>query len=219
MKDLNKNNIVKNSLNLDSIKTFSGEEKAWDLLSKAIPEEVCRNALVSFDNSSGLYTVKSFGMEFFVSPLQRRIFSHSPLSRLLLDIKGYFFELSIVWYLVSAKSVPVTGKWVKPVDVKGGQIFCIGTHRLPLDRLAEQYGQDSEGFIKKARDFGGEVCNYADASVALHPFPKIPVQLLLWLEDEEFPPRIDLMLDSTCDIHLHTDVIWSITTTTVLLMF
>lgn len=219
MKDLNEKNIIKNSLNLDSIKTFSGEEKAWDLLSKAIPEEVCRNALVSFDNSSGLYTVKSFGMDFFVSPLQRRVFSDSPLSSILLDIKEYFFELSVIWYLVSAKGVSISGKWVKPVDVKGGQIFFMGTHRLPLDRLAEQYAKDPEGFIKKAKDFGGEVCGYADASVVLYPYPKIPVQLLLWLEDDEFPPRIDLMLDSTCDIHLPTDVIWSITTTTTLLMF
>ncbi len=219
MKETNGKNIIKNSLNLDSIKTFSGEEKAWDLLSTAVPDEVCRNALVSFDNSSGLYTVKSFGMDFFVSPQQRRVFSNNPLSSVILDIKEYFFELSIVWYLISAKNTSISGKWVKPVNVKGGQIFFMGTHQLPLDRLAEQYGQDSDGFVKKAKIFGSEDCNHADACVLLHPFPKIPVQLLLWLEDEEFPPRIDLMLDFTCDIHLPTDVIWSISSTTVLLMF
>lgn len=219
MKDPNEKNIIKKSFNLDSIKTFSGEEKAWDLLSTAIPDEVCRNAFVSFDNSSGLYTVKSFGIDFFVSPQQRRVFSNNPLSSVILDIKEYFFEFSIVWYLVSTKSAPISGKWVKPVNVKGGQIFFMGTHQLPLDRLAEQYAQDPDGFIMKAKGFGSEVCSYADACVLLYPFPKIPIQILLWLEDEEFPPRIDLMLDSTCDIHLPTDVIWSITSTTALLMF
>jgi len=207
------------NLNLDSIKTYPGQEKAWDILSEMNPDDVCRNALVSFDANSGLYTVKSFGIDFFVSPGNKKIFSHSSFSHVLLDIKEYFFELSVVWYLVSAKNPLPAGKWVKPVNVKGGQIFFMGTHQLPLEELAERYINNPEGFIRRAREFGGRVCNYADACVELYPFPKIPIQLLLWLEDEEFPPRVDLMLDTTCDIHLPTDVIWSVTNTAVLVMF
>ncbi len=206
-------------LNLDSIKTFPGQEKAWDILSSMNPDNICRNALASFDINSGLYTIKSFGIDFFVSPIERKVFSNIELGRSLLDIKEYFFELSVVWYLVSANNISPSGKWIKPINVNGGQIFFMGTHKLPLDELAELYGNDSEAFIMKAKEFGGRVCNYADACVEFYPFPKIPIQLLLWLEDEEFPPRVDLMLDTTCDIHLPTDVIWSVANVTVLIMF
>ncbi len=219
MNKLNLKNIAKDFFNHDCIKTFPGQDKAWDLLIKARPEDVCKNALVTFDHSTSQYTVRSFGVDFIVSPEQKKVISNSQLGEFLLDVKEYFFELSIIWYLVSAKDVPASKKWVKPVDVNGGQIFFMGTHKLPLDTLAEQYAKDPAGFVNKGKYVGGESCDYADASVLLYPLPKIPVQLLLWLEDDEFPPRIDLMLDSTCDIHLPTDVIWSITNTTVLLMF
>lgn len=219
MNEFSDKNITKNFFNFDAIKTFTGQDKAWDLLTKAYPEDVCKNALVTFDHSTCQYIVRSFGVDFFVSPEQKKVISNSPLGEKLLNIKEYFFELSIIWYLVSAKDVQISQKWVKPVDISGGQIFSMGTHKLPLDLVAERYAKNSKEFINKAKELGGEVCNYADACVLLHPFPKIPVQLLLWLEDDEFPPSVDLMLDSTCDMHLPTDVIWSITTTTVLLMF
>ncbi len=216
---MNNKNSENPYLNLDSIKTYSGEEKAWDMLSVMKPEDVCKNAFVSFDASRGLYTVKSFGTDFHVFYEQRKVTAISPNGIKLLSIREYFFELSIVWYLVSAKNVPLSGKWIKPEDVKGGQIFFMGTHKLPLSELADKYGHDTKGFIMKADELGGSVCSYADACVILYPFPKVPVNLLLWLEDDEFPPRVDLVIDSTCDVHLPTDVIWSVTSTTALLMF
>ncbi len=46
----------------------------------------------------------------------------------------------------------------------------------------------------------------------------MPVTLILWLGDEEFPPRADLLLDSSCEIHLPLDIIWSVAMLTVLMM-
>ncbi len=36
-------------------------------------------------------------------------------------------------------------------------------------------------------------CN-GDAYVKLYPFPRVPVDIILWLEDEEFSPKVDLFL-------------------------
>ncbi|MGE5894213.1 MAG: hypothetical protein ACM34I_09180 [bacterium] len=42
---------------------------------------------------------------------------------------------------------------------------------------------------------------------------------MLWLEDEEFPPRVDLLFDSTCDIQISlSDIIWSVAIMTCLVM-
>jgi len=58
----------------------------------------------------------------------------------------------------------------------------------------------------------------ADAAVRLHPFPRIPVVVTLWLEDAEFPARADILLDSTCDLQLPTDVLWSIAMMSLLIL-
>ncbi|MBI3593004.1 MAG: DUF3786 domain-containing protein, partial [Nitrospirae bacterium] len=45
-----------------------------------------------------------------------------------------------------------------------------------------------------------------------------PVALILWAADEEFPSRVDLLFDSTCELQLPLDIIWSIAMMSLLLM-
>jgi len=52
----------------------------------------------------------------------------------------------------------------------------------------------------------------------LLPMPRVPVILILWLEDEEFPSRAELLLDSTCELQIPLDIIWSISMLSVLVM-
>jgi len=197
---------------------FTGEEKAWNILATMSPEDVCKRALVSYDARSGLYAVRSFGMEYRVSVQDHQISSHSQGGDIVVTRLGDFFRLSLLWYLVDAKEIPTTGKLTKIEDIKDGLIFSRGSHTLPLGKLAAKHGKDKEGFIKRGKDLGGETLDHGDASVRLLPFPRIPVTLVLWLADEEFPARSDLLLDSSCDLHLATDVIWYIAMMSVLLM-
>jgi|Deesub1362A_J573_1020465.scaffolds.fasta_scaffold00444_21 hypothetical protein len=194
----------------------SGEKKAWETLKNLAPEDVCRNASVSYKN--GCYLIKSLGMEFSVSPEEKAIKGLSPEADAVAKRFGYFLNHSVLWYLINAKDIGLTGRLVRPSDVKGGHHFFRGTHELPLGKLAEKYGSDREGFMRRAEDLGGRPLTFGDASAELLPLPRIPVTLILWLGDEEFSPRVDLLFDSTCEIHLPLDIIWSVAMFSTLLM-
>jgi len=196
----------------------SGEEKAWNILGERDPVEVCRNTIADYDDATGVYLLESFGMDIFIDPRERRIFGDAPEAGLLLDRLGYFSRLSILFYLTSAKNIPFSGRLVQPVNLKGGHIFFRGTHILPLDKLALKYGNDAGGFLKRGTALGGKQMNYGDVSVQLFPFPRIPVVVILWQEDEEFPPRTDLLFDSTCEFHLALDILWSTAMKSLLIM-
>jgi len=187
-----------------------GEDKAWEMLSTLKPEDVCKAASVSYDAASASYRVASFGMDMSVSVRDKQISSTAPGSEMLLGKLGPFFRLSVLWYLVSARDIACTGRPVKLEHIKGGDIFSRGSHVLPLDRVANKYGKDKDGLIRKGASLGGELMNYGDASLRLYPLPRIPVVLTLWVEDDEFPARADLFFDSTCDMQIPTDIIWSI---------
>lgn len=60
--------------------------------------------------------------------------------------------------------------------------------------------------------------HYGDASIELFPFPRMPVTIILWEKDDEFPARADLVFDSTCEMQLPIDIIWSIAMLCVLVM-
>ncbi|MGE5239335.1 MAG: DUF3786 domain-containing protein [Chloroflexota bacterium] len=203
---------------LEAVKVASGEGRAWDALSGRDPQEVAARACATYDGGAGLFKIRSFGQEFLVSPAERSVSSRSEQGAAILATPEYFFNLSVIWYLACARDVPLSGRLINPVHVKGGLIFAQGTHVLPLGALAERYGSDPEAFERHASCLGGSVVAGGDVAVQLWPFPRVPVVLALWLADEEFPPRADLMFDASCDRHLPTDVLWSVSSMTVLLM-
>jgi len=196
-----------------------GEDKAWDILTTANPDAVCKAAAVIYDAQASVYTVKSFGMDFIVSVKDKAMSSSTEGSGILLQKLSYFFRLSLLWYLVSAKDLACSGRPIKLSEIRGGEIFTTGSHRLPLDLVAGKYGRDKQAFIEKGSQLGGElVMMQGDASIKFFPLPRIPVILSLWLEDEEFPSHADLLFDSTCSLQLPTDIVWSIAMMTVLVM-
>jgi hypothetical protein len=196
----------------------SGEEKAWEILKGLDTSVVCRNASVTFNEKEGHYIVRSFCDDFYILPKERVIKSTTPQGEIVIQRYGYFFIHSWLWYLINAKDIPLTEKLIKPQNIRGGDLFFRGSHVLPLDKLAIRYGDDKEDFIKKGKDLCAEVLNYGDASLKLLPMPTIPVTLILWLKDEEFPPRADLLLDYSCELQFPLDIIWSIAMMSVLVM-
>ncbi len=196
----------------------SGEEKAWENLIDLEPFEICKKAIASYNKEKTNYILRSLGMDFLISLKSREIKSMSPDGENLLNRHSYFFNLSVLCYLINAKDIPLSGKLIKPVDIKGGALFFRGTHVLPLDKIAEKYGDDKISFINKGKSLNGKIMNYGDASIELLPMPRIPATLILWLSDSEFPARADLLFDSTCEQHVPLDIIWSIAMLSVLVM-
>lgn len=202
---------------------MTGEERAWGILSSLDPLDVCRKAGASYKN--GAYVLSSFGMGFSVSPREKILKNISPVGidsqregEGLLKKYSYFYNLSVLCYLINAKDIPLSGRLIKPSDIKGGSLFFRGTHALPLDKIAEKYGSDKPAFIERSVRLNGKLLNYGDAAVELLPMPHIPATLILWLSDDEFPARVDLLFDSTCEQRLPLDIMWSIAMMSVLVM-
>src|SRR4030042_4685514 len=189
--------------------TSPGEERAWEILRVAGPSGICKNAAVSFDAGAGAYSLRSFCMDFHIDPREMTIKCAVPSGQVILERYGYFFKHSCLWYLIHAKDIPPAGKLVKPVNIKGGEMFFRGSHVIPLDALAKKYGADKEAFADRGRELCGEAMSFGDASLRFLPMPRVPVTLILWVADEEFPPRADLLVDASCEIQLPIAIIWS----------
>ncbi len=196
----------------------TGEEKAWKILSDLNPEDVSKRAVVPFYKQLYQYVLKSFGMDILVLPLEKKIENNTSNGEILLNKLGYFSKISILSYLNNAKDIPLAGKLEKPEDLSAGQIYLKGSHILPLDNIAQKYGDDINGFLIRGKELGGEQVGYGDASLRLSPFPRIPVTIILWKSDDEFPPRADLLFDSTCKLQLPEDIVWSMAMMSVMMM-
>ena len=197
---------------------LSADQLAWALVAEKEPGTLCQQADVSYKFEAGKFVMRSFGQEIVVDVSNYTISSPTPLGEKLLHGLDYFFDLACLWYLGKAKNKPLTGKLISPASLSGGEIFQKGTHVLPLDQIASKYGSDIESFYRRGLELGGQQLEHGDASLLLHPFPRVPVTIILWEADEDFPARADMFFDATCEHHLPTDVIWSTAMTSVLVM-
>ncbi len=196
---------------------YSGKH-LWDILLASEPHDVAERAEGVYDRGSRCFHLVSFGQEFIISPEKRECDSPTPLGRRLLSAPEYFFALSLLWYLTGCRNSGPSGELVRPDQLPGGQIYVRGTHVLPLEPLADRYGGDPRAFLERAALFGGRAVPMADAACVVHPFPRVPMTITLWLADEEFPARAGLFFDSTCSAHLAPDVVWATAMTGLLLM-
>lgn len=197
---------------------ITGTSRTWDIFSSLHPQEICSRTNASYDKESCLFTITSFGHNFHVDSRQKKVLSNSDVGKYLLTFSDYFFDLSILWYLIGSQNIPLSGRLIKPSELKDGQIFIKGTHVLPLDEIASFYNTDKERFLTRSSLFGGQQLGIGDAAAEFPVFPRVPVTLILWFGDEEFPPGAQLLLDSTCTEHISTDVLWAITMVTCLIL-
>ena len=134
---------------------FEGVERAWEILISLDPEEVCRRAKVAFNESAGYYILPLFNEKAYVSIKERRIWGDSKISDLILNELSHYSILAVLWYLIQAKDINLSGNLINPREVKGGLMFTKGTHVLPLDKLVEKYNNDIEQFVNRGISLGG----------------------------------------------------------------
>ena len=118
-------------------------------------------------------------------------------------------EMNILTHLWYAKEGTVlSGRWVSFADLPDaspyGPAFLRG-NLLPFARTFHGHGPQLRQALE---DLGGIDMHIGDVGYQVSPFPYIPVRVLFWDGDEEFPAQINLLFDrSACDfIHVESIV-------------
>ena len=187
---------------------LDGEKAAWGIVNSLNPDDVRRRAKVLFDVKEETFTMKMFSASIVVSLPKRLIFGLDRQNRRFLNSLGDHAILAALRYLIHAAEAPFSGNFINPAELTGGHIYRNGSHVLPLHLIAQKYGSDREGFLARGRFLGGEQTSRGDASLVLLPFPRIAVAVILWLQDDEFPARSVLLVDSSCEQQMPPDVMW-----------
>lgn len=201
----------------------SGEAAAWRALADSDPIEVARRAGVEWqrdagpgplsgpDVPGGSFLVPSLGQELVVDAASRTISGRTIEGDGLLARLGHHLRVPLLGYLAGSRAVPPTGRLRTPESLGGGRIFGHGSHRLPLDRLAAAYEADRDGFAARAAGLGASkptAGDPGDLGLVLHPVPLLPVTLVLWGGDEEFPGRASLLFDENAEDVVAVDLLW-----------
>ena len=108
----------------------------------------------------------------------------------------------LLHYLIGADDSPLTGKWVGYKDIPGGLLYMGVFARRVTEPLVRKFGRFAKRFQEAGIGSGGIPAGIGDASFTLSALPRIPIQYVLWEGDDEFPPSVQLLFDSSVDHYL-----------------
>ena len=114
-------------------------------------------------------------------------------------------EILIFHHLERASGVPLTGRWASFSEIPGGAFY----HPVFLMRckspLMKFFGEEPETLRSVAEEIQGEPLNLGDVGVRIQVFPFVPLALVLWRGDAEFPAEGSILFDASVSEYLRVE--------------
>lgn len=174
-------------------------------LSARDPEDVCRRAACTWDEADRCYAVSVWDHDYRIYPDRSRVESTGANP---LRLHPYF-DLFIIHYLLRAKEIEPAGQWISEKDIPGGSTFFRGPHTIPTQLISARFGNAIQGFKESCEEFQGVTLALADAAYVFALTSRIPVAVLYWQGDDDFPAEAKILYDKTIAEHLAADIIFA----------
>jgi len=170
------------------------------------PEEICRRALCRYDSNKGCYTLSVWGEDYGIYPGESKIIRIREDKSDINTLLGLF----IVHYLLTSKAIPISKEWISEKDIPGGVAFFRGPHAIPTYLIEKRYGDNMGGLCNTCEQLDGIPLDMADKAYSFKIAPRIPVAVLLWKGDDEFPAESKILFDRTIIEHLALDIVFAL---------
>lgn len=182
------------------------DTRYFEDLARQAPEDVCKRALCTYDAAEKSYALSVWGREYRVSPGRAAVECRLGHGHRL----PAFFDLFLVYYLLKAKEVESAGEWISEKDIVGGATFFRGPHAIPTQLVTDRFVNDTDCLVKRFEQLGGRPLALADVACSFMITPRIPVAVLYWRGDEDFPAEAKILYDKTVTEHLSTDIVFAL---------
>jgi hypothetical protein len=122
-------------------------------------------------------------------------------------------EILLLHYLHGAWAsggAATAGEWIAFQEIPDGRFYLDAFQRRAKNPLVQTFGHDPERLLELATaSFGATPLDQGEFSMVVKALPLVPVALILWRGDEEFPPEGNILFDrSISKILSAEDVAW-----------
>ncbi|NPV59083.1 MAG: DUF3786 domain-containing protein [Actinobacteria bacterium] len=121
------------------------------------------------------------------------------------EIDSFSLRVLALRYIKLSSGMEVTGEWIAYRDLPGGRFYATTLVPTVEQPLARVFGYREGALTEAAAALAGERAAYGDESFVFRAFPRVPLLLVLYRGDEEFPPSSRVLFDRCCSDYLNTD--------------
>jgi hypothetical protein len=121
------------------------------------------------------------------------------------EVLSTFDRTMLAYYFDVSDGAPMTGEWISFNQIPGGLFYALAFQGYSGDELAKSFGNDSEAFIEANTRINGRREFFGNLAFSYQVLPRVPLMVVCWLGDEDFPPSYRILFDSNAHHHLVTD--------------
>jgi len=114
-------------------------------------------------------------------------------------------KILILHYLTQAKGSPLANEVIAYKQLPEGSNYFPTFYKRAIKPLIDHFGRQPHRLIDVAGKLGGYKVDYGDVAVTINAFSRVPITLVLWQGDEEFPPAGSILFDATVSDYLSTE--------------
>ena len=119
-------------------------------------------------------------------------------------------QVLILHYLNQAQGVPFHNDLITYREVPAGEFYYQAFFKRAESPLLSAFGENPDLLARTAPLIGAEPASgLGDVAVKVQALPMVPVTLVVWGGDEEFPPEGKILFDRNISHYLSTeDIAW-----------
>jgi hypothetical protein len=118
-------------------------------------------------------------------------------------------QVLILHYLLASGVSPLSNQWISYREIPGASFYFVAFIKRAVEPLKKVFGQNLPGFSRAAKKLGAREIENGDAGFEFRVFPAVPLQLILWTGDDEFPAEANILFDKNIGRILSPeDVAW-----------
>ena len=118
-------------------------------------------------------------------------------------------QVLILHYMMATRIPLLTGHWISYREIPGASFYYGAFVKRAIEPLKKVFGQNISGFCRAADMLFASAIESGDAGFEFRVLPAVPLQLILWKGDEEFPAEANILFDNNIgQILSPEDVAW-----------
>jgi len=106
-------------------------------------------------------------------------------------------QVLILHYLMANNPRKLPPKWIAYREINGAAFYFSAFVKRAIDPLKKVFGQNVADLKKAAGQLNAVPIDTGDAGFEFHIFPKVALQMILWIGDDEFPAEANILFDQT----------------------
>lgn len=111
----------------------------------------------------------------------------------------------LLYYFTTADGTPESGRWISFSELPDGRFYNQAFQGYTGHQLARVFQNAPPSFEKAAEILGGKPHQLGDASYLFQALPRVPLLVVFWQGDEDFPSSFQILFDSSSSHYLPTD--------------